>query len=132
MKLQLLSSDGQTFDVDKSVACESITIMHMIEDMGDTGAPIPLPNVSSEYLARVIEYCYYHKKAAEESKPDDDVKAWDTEFMKIDTVTIFELILASNYLNIKSLQDLACKTVADMIKGKTPAEIRETFGIANA
>ncbi|RVX03249.1 SKP1-like protein 11 [Vitis vinifera] len=40
-------------------------------------------------------------------------------------------VLAANYLNIKSLLDLTCQTVADMIKGKTPEEIRKTFNIKN-
>jgi S-phase kinase-associated protein 1 len=34
-------------------------------------------------------------------------------------------------LDIKSLLDLGCKTVANMIKGKTPGEIGETFTIKN-
>lgn len=34
-------------------------------------------------------------------------------------------------MNIKGLLDLTCKTVADMMKGKTPEEIRETFHIKN-
>lgn len=38
---------------------------------------------------------------------------------------------AANYLNIKTLLDLTCQTVADMIKGKTPEEIRKTFNIKN-
>lgn len=41
------------------------------------------------------------------------------------------LAQAANYLNIKSLLDLTCQTVADMIKGKTPEEIRKTFNIKN-
>ena len=43
----------------------------------------------------------------------------------------FFLFQAANYLNIKSLLDLTCQTVADMIKGKTPEEIRKTFNIKN-
>ncbi|PHT43410.1 E3 ubiquitin ligase complex SCF subunit sconC [Capsicum baccatum] len=41
------------------------------------------------------------------------------------------LYKAANYLNIKSLLDLTCQTVVDMIKGKTPEEIRKTFNIKN-
>ena len=38
---------------------------------------------------------------------------------------------ASNYLDIKALLDIGCKTVANMIKGKSPDEIRKTFNIVN-
>ena len=61
----------------------------------------------------------------------DDIAEWDAEFCKVDQGTLFELILAANYLDIKVLLDLTCKTVANMIKGKTPEEIRKTFNIKN-
>lgn len=135
MKVHLRSSDEQMFEVDEEVAYESLTVKNMIEDTG-TEAPIPLPNVSSKVLAKVIEYCKFHVDAKsgnadKPSKLDDDVKAWDMEFVKVDQSTLFELILAANYLNIKSLLDLTCLTVANMIKGKTPEEIRKTFNIKN-
>lgn len=38
---------------------------------------------------------------------------------------------AANYLDIRALLDVGCKTVANMIKGKSPEEIRKTFNIAN-
>ena len=131
-KITLKSSDGEAFEVDEAVALESQTIKHMIEDdCADSG--IPLPNVTSKILAKVIEYCKKHVEAANpEDKPsEDDLKAWDAEFVKVDQATLFDLILAANYLNIKSLLDLTCQTVADMIKGKTPEEIRKTFNIKN-
>ncbi|KAF3963018.1 hypothetical protein ACB098_02G206200 [Castanea mollissima] len=131
-KITLKSSDGEAFEVEEAVALESQTIKHMIEDdCADNG--IPLPNVTSKILAKVIEYCKKHVEStsSDERTSDEDLKAWDTEFVRVDQATLFDLILAANYLNIKSLLDLTCQTVADMIKGKTPEEIRKTFNIKN-
>ncbi|KAG5551512.1 hypothetical protein RHGRI_009808 [Rhododendron griersonianum] len=118
----------------KAVALQSQTIKHMIEDdCADTG--IPLPNVTSGVLSKVIEYC---KKHAESPGPNDDdragndaLKTFDAKFIDVDQGLLFDLILAANYLDIKSLLDLTCQTVADMIKGKTPEEVRKIFNIVN-
>ncbi|CAL9177820.1 unnamed protein product [Musa hybrid cultivar] len=136
--ITLRSSDGEVFEVEEAVAMESQTIKHMIEDdCADNG--IPLPNVTSKILAKVVEYCKKHVDAAARSSSSDDapsvteedLKTWDADFVKVDQATLFDLILAANYLNIKGLLDLTCQTVADMIKGKTPEEIRKTFNIKN-
>ncbi|KAF8064669.1 SKP1B [Scenedesmus sp. PABB004] len=134
-KVKLTSSDNQTFEVDEEIANESQTVKNMIEDTG-TEDIIPLPNVPGKILAKVIEYCKFHVEAAKKvddkpAKSEDDIKQWDTEFVKVDQATLFDLILAANYLNIKGLLDLTCQTVANMIKGKTPEEIRKTFNIKN-
>ncbi|XP_074310405.1 SKP1-like protein 1A [Silene latifolia] len=142
-KILLKSSDGEDFEVDEIVALESQTIKHMIEDECADNA-IPLPNVTAKILSKVIEYCKKHVNAAAAktadatttttaaaSVGDDELKKWDEEFVKVDQSTLFDLILAANYLNIKDLLDLTCQTVADMIKGKTPEQIRETFNIKN-
>ena len=129
----LMSSDGESFEIKKEVAIKSETIKNMIEDTG-TDAPIPLPNVPSKILNKVIEYATYHTeqdKKEGDKKDEDKDTTFDTEFVKVDQATLFELILAANYLNIKSLLDLTCMTVANMIKGKTPEEIRKTFNIKN-
>ncbi|KAL8160510.1 hypothetical protein V2J09_002047 [Rumex salicifolius] len=131
-KITLKSSDGETFEVEESVAVESQTIKHMIEDDCADNV-IPLPNVTSKILAKVIEYCRKHVESpkTEDRTAEEELKAWDAEFVKVDQATLFDLILAANYLNIKTLLDLTCQTVADMIKGKTPEEIRKTFNIKN-
>ncbi|XP_047088360.1 SKP1-like protein 1 [Lolium rigidum] len=140
--ITLKSSDNEVFEVEEAVAMESQTIRHMIEDdCADNG--IPLPNVNAKILSKVIEYCSKHVQAAKPAAADgaadgapapapaEDLKNWDAEFVKVDQATLFDLILAANYLNIKGLLDLTCQTVADMIKGKTPEEIRKTFNIKN-
>jgi len=47
------------------------------------------------------------------------------------SVTGHHVLQAANYLDIKGLLDVTCKTVANMIKGKSPEEIRKTFNIKN-
>ncbi|KAI0500048.1 hypothetical protein KFK09_018256 [Dendrobium nobile] len=129
-KVTLKSSNGEEFVVEEAVARESQTILHVIEDVG-TDKSIPLPNVNSKILAKVIEYCKKHVESVLEDESIEELKNWYADFVKVDQDTLFNLILAANYLNIKGLLDLTCQTVADMIKGKTPEEIRRTFNIKN-
>lgn len=42
---------------------------------------------------------------------------------------LFALILAANYLDIKALLDTTCKHLANMIKGKSPEEIRKVCNL---
>jgi len=128
--VKLKSKQEEVFEVEKEVACRSITVKNMVDDTG-LDAPVPLPMVDSKILIKVIEYCKYHHKAEQESLPEDEKTVWDKDFVKVDDETLFNLILAANYLDIKPLLDLTCKTVADEIKGKTPEEIRIRFNIKN-
>ncbi|PQQ13954.1 SKP1-like protein 1B [Prunus yedoensis var. nudiflora] len=129
-KITLKSDNGVTFEVEEAVAMQSQTIKHMVEDDCANSA-IPLPNVTSIILAKVIEYCKKHHEKDVNGENKEDIKNWDAEFVTVDQSTLFDLILAANYLNIKSLLDLTCQTMADMISGKTPEVIRETFNIKN-
>ncbi|KAK7292292.1 hypothetical protein RIF29_08070 [Crotalaria pallida] len=137
-KINLISSDGDAFEVDYAVALMSQTIEDVIKTIpggGDTDS-IPL-SLNSKSLAKAIEYCEKHTKFAsnfdynERSTSNVDLNDWDAEFVKVDHDTLFDFVLTANYLNIKSLLDLASCKIADMIKGKTPEEIRKTFDIKN-
>ena len=127
----LISSDHERFEVPEAAATMSQTIRHMIED-GCTDGGIPLPNVTGSILAKVLEYCNKHAADAESNK--EELDKFDKAFVdevKADQATLFDLILAANYLNVKGLLDLTCQTVADMIKDKSVEEIRQTFNIKN-
>jgi len=109
------------------------------KDIGEAeGQAIPLPNVSGVILDLVIKYATHHRDdppppTEDETRPktSDDINDWDRDFMRVDQGILFELILAANYLDMKNLLDLGCKTVANMIKGKSVDEIRKTFNIVN-
>ena len=124
-KLTLKSSDGQAVAVDVAVAMASQTIKHMVED-GCADNIIPLPNVTAKILSKVIEYCKKHVQASPKpadssaaadansttstaaAAPAEDLKSFDAEFIKVDQITLVDLILAAHYLNIKGLLDLTC------------------------
>ncbi|KAK3814163.1 MAG: Skp1 family, dimerization domain-containing protein [Benniella sp.] len=135
-KVLLTSSEGTEFLIDRDIADMSQLLKCMFQDIGEIGLePVPLPNVSGPILTKVIEYCTHHRHDPNFHCSNDDTAAdiaeWDLEFCKVDQGTLYEMILAANYLDIKPLLDLTCKTVANMIKAKSPEEIRKTFGIIN-
>ena len=86
-----------------------------------------------------MEWCEYHRNDVvlptdeheDLRKKSTDINEWDQKFMQVDQEMLFEIILAANYLDIKQLLDAGCKVVANMIKGKSPEEIRKTFNIVN-
>ena len=102
--------------------------LDFVPDLGISEAddePVPLPNVNAGILRKVITWAQHHKDdppppedEENKEKRTDDIDPWDQEFLKVDQGTLFELILAANYLDIKGLLDVTCKTVANMIKGK--------------
>ncbi|KAJ9482804.1 E3 ubiquitin ligase complex SCF subunit [Penicillium thymicola] len=136
--ITLTSSDGVDISVERTTAERSVLIKNMLEDLGDSGEAIPIPNVNEAVLKKVIEWCEHHKNDPPSASDDDDnrrkttdIDEWDQKFMQVDQEMLFEIILAANYLDIKALLDVGCKTVANMIKGKSPEEIRKTFNIQN-
>ncbi|KAG6038094.1 E3 ubiquitin ligase complex SCF subunit scon-3 [Claviceps citrina] len=142
-KVWLVSNDNATIEVDRVVAERSMLIKNMLDDLGDESIsptnPIPIPNVNESVLRKVVEWCEHHRLDPPQAQDDEsdgrrrttDIEEWDQKFMQVDQEMLFEIILAANYLDIKPLLDVGCKTVANMIKGKSPEEIRKTFNITN-
>lgn len=92
--------------------------MSSTADLSDPSAVVPLPNVSGRILAKVIEYCKFHTEAKpkgegeKSTKSEEDIKTFDTEFVKVDQGTLFELILVRAILGCIALPGAcACLTV---------------------
>ncbi|KAK5990269.1 E3 ubiquitin ligase complex SCF subunit sconC [Cladobotryum mycophilum] len=126
-KVWLVSNDNATMEIDRTVAERSVLLKNMLEDLNGAGVsqenPIPIVNVNEAVLRKDDD--------SDARKKTTDIEEWDQKFMQVDQEMLFEIILASNYLDIKPLLDVGCKTVANMIKGKSPEEIRKTFNITN-
>jgi S-phase kinase-associated protein 1 len=139
-QIVVTTSDNHNVNIDRDVAERSMLIKNLIEDFGGSvSEAIPLPNVNKAVLTKVLEWCEHHRKDPPATQDDDadsrkkstDIDEWDQKFMQVDQEMLFEIILAANYMDIKALLDVGCKTVANMIKGKSPDEIRKTFNIQN-
>ena len=138
-KVILMSKDQKKFEVSRAVAKMSGLVADMIEEYEDETPEAPLMNVTGKVLKKVLEFCEQHvaapmeeiKKPLRTNDMSQVVSEWDANFVEIPQEELFELILAANFLDIKSLLDLTCAKVASMIKGKTPEEIRKTFNIVN-
>ena len=136
--ITLVSSDGEKMQVTAKAAQRSQLVKGIIEDYPDD-AEVPLNNVKSNILKKIKEYLDHYQDVdpKEIERPlasqnyQECVDPWDFEFINVDLDLIFEIILASNYMDIKPLLELASSKVASIIKGKTPEEIRKTFNIQN-
>ena len=137
-KVKLLCSDGEIVEVDVEIAEKSVLIKGLIDDSG-TEEEIPLPNVKKAILEKVVAFCTYLKdntppeieKPLRSANLADVTSPWYADFVNLDQEVLFELILASNYLDIKPLLELSCAKVASLIKNKSIPEIRKFFNIEN-
>lgn len=139
-KVAIVSSDGETFVVARDVVSMSVTLRNMLEDLGSEteGMPVPLPNVKADALRKVVEFCDYHVHHPDETSTFveggriDNFRAFDRAFtdeLREDKNLwlLMNVLVAANYLDIKPLVDVLCRTVASMIQGKTPEQICDTF-----
>ncbi len=110
--ITLVSSDNVKFEISAEDVAKSVTLSNLLDDTNDN--EIPVPNVRSEILAKVIEYLKSGEKRQPESLDDS-----------------IDILLAANYLEIIPL----VKVMMNLIKREsisaypTPWGIREALGI---
>jgi len=140
------SNDSKSYEVPLKSAKLSGVVTDFFDEVDDDDEAempeIPLPLVTGDILKMVVDFLEQYEKEpmTEIEKPlkssdmGDLVQKWYADFLdpkRIDQKTLFEVILAANYMNVEPLLDLGCMTVASMMRGKTAEDIRETFGIEN-
>lgn len=139
----VLTNDTFTFTVPDSVAAKCGTLRTAAEAAtgdgdaaGDERAgtgPVPLPNVSSAALARVVQFyarleTFERAAEREDWEAQEGVMAWKAGFFEgMDRRVLYDVMEAANYLDATGLLDDAAAYVANLIKGKTPDQIRDMF-----
>ena len=134
--LTLLSRDHQSFTLSKEAASQSDLLRTMMD--GDPDASeVQLYHIDSSTVRRLIDYLNYHRSipARVIEKPissihmSELVDGFDSAFVEVEQDVLFKLLLAANYLNIRSLVALCSAKFASWMKNKTPQQIKQTFGI---
>jgi len=138
-QLKLTSKPGdkhKAITIPKKNAFISVLVKTSIEN-DETATEVPLPGVEGQILQLVANYMNHHKGVEPSiiekplrSKVMKDVckDNWDAEY--IDRIgdnrqQLYDLILAANYMDIKSLLHLGCAKVASLIKGQPLEKIKD-------
>jgi len=134
--LKLSSKDKKDFTVERKHAFISTLVKTSLEN-DDKAEEVPIPGVTGAILDLVVNYMKEHKGVEPpiiekplRSKVMKDVcpHKWDAEYIdKIGETRqqLYDLILAANYMDIKSLLHLGCAKVASLIKGQPLEKIKE-------
>ena len=134
--LILLSRDHQSFSLSKEAAASSDLLKTMLE--GDPDAcEVQLFHIDAAIVRKVIDYMNYHRlvpprlieRPISSLSMHELVDAYDAAYIDVEQETLFKLLLAANYLNVRSLIALCCAKFATWVKNRTPEQIRQTFGI---
>jgi len=127
----LVSSDAKKFVVPVGVATMSAVIMAVLDDVDDDDDEDLSVTVHSFILQKIIDYCTYHYENDDDGD-DQQLAEWDAKFVEgMGTSLLVEMTVVANYLNIKTMLEMLCKSLAEKINGKNPHEIRELFNIKN-
>ncbi len=124
-EVTLMSAQRQCFTVPLAVAQQSVAVRNMLDDVG-TGETVPLANVDSADLAKIIEYCTYHTESKSQQLSD-----FEKELEALNNNDLCRLVMAVNYMDVPPLLDLACRKLGDRLRSKSAEEIRQAFGIVN-
>ena len=135
------ASDSELFTIDENSAQKSVLLKGLFEDYEETkDTPVEIADISGPILKKAFEYLEHYKESDPKEIPRPLPSAnmtevcgeWDVKFLsELELDSIFDVINAANYLDIKSLLDLSCAKIASEMKGKTAEEIRTKFNIEN-
>lgn len=87
----LKSSDGHIFPVEDTVIAEFRAIHSFLPAAGD--AAIPISQITGDVLAKIIDYCRKHTDHKLNRLRDEEISAWDRQFVNVDEKTLLDLLV---------------------------------------
>jgi len=145
-EIVLRTNDEKEFVIPRRAVRHSKVLKEILDDVDDQEETVvPLANVDSltlEFLAPYLEY-YQDKEPDPLEKPlraplPDLIPAWEKDYVykclfkdgdEKQHEPLFKTLMAANFMGIDPLRDLCCAAIANMLRGKSPEQIMEVFGI---
>ena len=133
-QIVLVSKEGIKSSTSSLISNLSGLIYNVLQDYPEN-EEIPLPFVANELLVHILSFANHHnftppeppKKPVVSSNLTDE---WDVTFIdQFNEDQIIELVLATNYLDLKSLLDICLVKLACKFKDKTAQDIRRDYNI---
>ncbi|CAO4361711.1 unnamed protein product [Caenorhabditis nigoni] len=91
--------------------------------------PIQIQKVTGPTLKLIVKWCEHHKNDPKIREVDYcTITEWDQQFLQLDNKAMFDLVGASNFLDVRILFTISTQTIATWIKGKNPEQLRAIFG----
>ena len=105
---KLQSSDGKIFTVDAATVKQIVTIQTMIDHEDEDSDEItPVPTVKAQVLEKIIQWIEYHKIDHEKTEKT----SWYIQYFNVELKHKFEIIIATDYLEVDSLLNESCHNI---------------------
>ncbi|KAJ0103769.1 hypothetical protein J7T55_002188 [Diaporthe amygdali] len=126
--ITLEACDGKLVIDEEAYICQSSGVLQdMIKTFGKDVVRregIPRLPIRAATLSMILWWCKYHANNKLRTKggfytnfdEGQRIQKWDTEFMRVEADTLFDILRAANYLDISDLFDTGCKKAADMVR----------------
>lgn len=107
----ILTNDGKLIEMSIGALKMSIFLGDMISQITDQ-EPIPVPNIDSHLMKRVIEFCQFYA----DHPGQHQRKAFNRDFFcHLDQNELAKLSAAANYLDIPLLMDSTVQHLSSLI-----------------
>jgi S-phase kinase-associated protein 1 len=139
--VRLISKEGEMFELPYNAIKNSALVSTMFdmdeaEDDENNIQEMPVPNVTSRILGKVVEFARHtlEEPMSEIEKPiistvmSEIVQQWYADFTDIEQEDLYAILLAANFMDYRQLLNLTCAKAASTIRGKTTEELCEQFG----
>jgi S-phase kinase-associated protein 1 len=84
-----------------------------------------------EVMSKLPQWDESFLRSLDADHSDVDMDEQQTSGLPRKQENVFRLIMAANFLDMKPLLDMGCKYIANLIRGRSAEQIRQTLGLVN-